>query len=74
MAYTVLFDFSDMRDNHFVYRKGDTYPREGLAPSPDRIAELSGTKNRMGIALIEAKAENRQTKKTAKRSVKGAEK
>ena len=42
MTYRVLEDFSDKQDDRRHYKAGDTYPREGLEPSPQRIAQLSG--------------------------------
>lgn len=59
--YKVVKEFHDLEDcisvkggsicHHYVV--GDTYPREGLEPSPERIAELAGKYNRQGVPLIE---------------------
>lgn len=43
----------DLKDNDYIYKKGDTYPREGLKPTKKRIEELSSTKNKIGEVLIE---------------------
>ena len=44
----------DLQDHAHGYCTGDTYPREGLEPSEERIAELSGSDNKRGIPLIVA--------------------
>lgn len=51
--YRATEAFHDAQDRNHWYQKGDTYPQEGLHPSQERITELSGTKNRRGIPLIE---------------------
>ena len=53
MAYKVLKHFTDLQDNNFPYHVGDTFPREGLTVTPERIAELASKANRRGIPLIE---------------------
>lgn len=53
MGYKVIRDFSDLEDNSFLYRVGDDYPHGGYIPSKERIAELSGCKNKIGTPLIE---------------------
>ena len=52
MDYTVIKRFSDLQDGNHVYEVGDTYPRAGVSPSPARIAELAGNKNRQKTPLI----------------------
>lgn len=54
MAYRVLKAFVDLQDNRYRYEEGDEYPRKGKRTSKKRIAELSGTENKRGMALIEA--------------------
>ena len=51
--YRVLTYFTDMQDGDYPYNAGDTFPRDGLVVSANRIKELSGTENKRGIALIE---------------------
>ena len=51
--YVVKVYFTDLQDNNHAYNVGDTFPRDGMAVTPDRIKELSGTQNKRGIALIE---------------------
>lgn len=52
--YKVIRYFTDLQDEKYAYQVGDTYPREGLSPTDERIAELSGSRNRQGKPLIEA--------------------
>lgn len=54
MQYRVIKMFTDLQDKKYAYQVGDTYPREGLSPTDERIAELSGSQNRQGKPLIEA--------------------
>lgn len=57
MTYLVLEYFKDLKDNGYIYRAGDVFPRTGYNPSAARIAELSGTKNKRGRALIAERQE-----------------
>ena len=52
MTYSVIRHFTDLQDNNHKYREGSTYPREGYAPSAERIEELSTDKNRLKTPLI----------------------
>ena len=52
MTYSVIKHFTDLQDNNYKYREGSTYPREGYAPSAERIEELSTDKNRLKTPLI----------------------
>jgi len=61
--YNVLIHFHDLQDVdkktksgpiYHEYSVGDTYPREGLKPSQERIDELSGGNNAFGTPIIEA--------------------
>lgn len=59
--YKVIKAFYDLKDAtktksgnaYHQYMAGDTYPRKGLNPSEERIAELSGRDNKQGTPLIE---------------------
>lgn len=51
--YKVIVRFTDLQDNNHLYEVGDTYPREGYSPSAWRYRELSSTKNKRGVVLIE---------------------
>lgn len=57
MTYRVIEGFYDLQDpegkSFHLYNKGDIYPREGLEPTKERIAELSGKDNRRSQPLIE---------------------
>lgn len=50
--------WKDLKDNDYIYKKGDIYPREGLKPSKERIKELSTKKNKIGEVLIKKVEEN----------------
>lgn len=51
--YIVVYErFKDLKDNNYIYKKGDIYPREGLEASKERIKELSTKKNKIGKILI----------------------
>lgn len=54
MNYRVIKLFTDLQDNNYRYEVGDRYPHLGYEPSKERIAELSGSKNRQKTPLIEA--------------------
>lgn len=50
--YRVVKRFYDLKENH-AYSVGDTFPHNGVDVDSERIAELSGDKNRLGVPLIE---------------------
>ena len=52
MAYKVVKDFKDLKDNGHVYRTGDLFPRFGVNVGDERIAELSSKRNRLKTVLI----------------------
>lgn len=64
----VIKFFHDLQDKNHEYNVGDIYPREGLKPTDERIAELSGSENKQGTPLIE------EVKEPAKKAAKKAEK
>lgn len=51
--YKAIERFKDLKDDNFVYNVGDKYPRKGKRVSKARIAELSGSDNKRGRAVIE---------------------
>ena len=51
--YKVIKNFTDLQDKNHKYVAGDTYPRNGLTVSDERIEELSTGKNRRGTPMIE---------------------
>lgn len=68
--YKVIKYFTDLHDNDHPYNVGDTFPRNGVSVTDERIAELAGSDNKRGIPLIEKVEE---PKKPAKRSKKASE-
>lgn len=50
--YTVIHEFLDLQDDSYHYKKGDTYPRKGKKASAERVEELSGSENKIGVPLI----------------------
>ena len=48
--YRVTKYFTDLQDNGYAYNEGDTFPRDGVTVTADRIKELSTSANRRGIA------------------------
>lgn len=71
--YITKYYFEDAQDEHRPYKPGETYPRAGLKPSKERIAELSSDENIRGIPLIayvkepEPEEEQRPVRKQRKR-------
>lgn len=51
--YTVLEHFTDLQDSRFEYNPGDTFPREGLTVSNERLKELSTDANKRRRPVIE---------------------
>jgi hypothetical protein len=51
--YKVVHRFYDLQDNNYAYFVGDKFPHNGGVVDADRIAELAGGKNKMGVPLIE---------------------
>lgn len=63
--YKVLAYFTDLQDNGHPYNEGDIFPRDGLTVTEARLDELSSTRNRRKIKLIELvedKVEQKYTK------------
>jgi hypothetical protein len=61
--YTVLVEFFDLQDNGYRYNAGDSYPREGLEPTANRIDELASDKNKRGLPLIKKAVEKSKRNK-----------
>lgn len=55
--YRVIKFFKDLQDDNHPYYVGDTFPRDGLTVTEERIAELAGSENKQGQPLIEKVAE-----------------
>lgn len=62
MSYRVVKAFTDLQDNNYAYKEGDTYPRKGLEVLPSRAKELSTTANKRHEVLI-VKVEKKPIKK-----------
>lgn len=50
--YVAAVDFIDLKDDEYLYRAGESYPRTGLKPTKKRLTELATKANRMGYPLI----------------------
>lgn len=66
--YRVIVFFTDLQDNNQPYTVGDTFPREGLEVTAERLAELSGCDNLRKIPLIELVEEAPKPKKRSKKT------
>ena len=53
MAYRAKVTFADLKDGKRLYHEGETFPRDGLTVSDERLEYLSGSGNLMGYPLIE---------------------
>lgn len=51
--YKVIKYFVDLEDNNHEYNVGVKFPRGNKKATPERLAELSGSRNRQGRPLIE---------------------
>ena len=73
--YIVLNTFYDLRDCEHLYNAGEPYPRDGYAPTDERVEELLTERNRMGKPMIQAVSEKGgettdQQKKPARKATK----
>lgn len=57
MTFLVITPFVDLEDGHYMYRKGDIYPREGLNVSDERIMQLLSNQNKAHKSFLERVAE-----------------
>ena len=71
MKYVVLKEFVDLVDGKHHYMVGDAYPRNGVSIDERRVAELSGSSNKMRMPLIKEVKEETTPKKTTRKSRKG---
>ena len=69
--YKAIEYFDDLQDNCYTYKVGDTYPRAGYEPSPERVKELLSSENKRGRAVI---AEVKATKAAKVEEPEAAEK
>ena len=71
--YKVVSYFTDLQDANHPYNIGDTYPRNGLTVTAERIAELAGKSNLRGMPLIEEVQEKADKVKAEKTETAKAE-
>ena len=50
--YKAIEQFKDLKDDRFLYKVGDKFPRKGKIVSKARLAELLGSDNRRGRPVI----------------------
>ena len=65
--YRAVVEFYDLQDGNRLYHAGDSYPRDGLSVSDERLKQLAGNHNRMGHPLIVQVEEKKPTRKRVKR-------
>lgn len=51
--YKVIKYFTDLHDKDYPYNVGDSFPRDGVTVTEERLAELAGGDNKQGAPLIE---------------------
>lgn len=72
--YKVIKKFHDLQDAtktkngeiYYEYKVGDTFPRNGMKVTEERLKELSGEDNKQGVPLIELVEEEAISKETPK--------
>lgn len=69
--YKVIESFTDLHDMEHEYHAGDTFPRDGINVSAERIKELSSSENKRKMPLIVEIVEEK--KATRKRKAKKEE-
>lgn len=65
MGYVVIHYFTDLKDKNHPYNEGDTFPRDGVSVSEERLFELSTDINKQKkplIRFVEEKEELSYTK------------
>ena len=71
MEYVVIRSFTD-KNSQIHYAVGDRFPHRGFA-SKARVAELSSTNNKRGVALIAKKDAEKETEKEIEKEIETAE-
>ena len=61
--YKVLEFFHDLQDGGHAYHPGDTFPRDGVKASDERLASLASTNNARNMPLIGKVETKRRTSK-----------
>lgn len=62
--YKVVRYFRDLQDDNYLYHEGDTFPREGLSVSEERVKELSSADNKQRTILIKEITEEKTYTRT----------
>lgn len=79
MGYAVIRPFADLNDrsdvfpNGYLYKVGDTYPREGVEVDSARLNSLASTDNLVGEVFLKQEVEQEEQVKS-KRSGRAAKK
>ena len=60
--YKVIEYFTDLHDKDYPYNVGDSFPREGIKVTKERLAELAGKDNKRGRPVIELVTEKAEEK------------
>ena len=68
--YKVIKYFTDLHDNNYPYKAGDTFPRKGLSVTEGRFAELAGKNNKQGVPLIKLVEETSQVEEAPAKNTK----
>ena len=68
--YRVVAYFTDLQDGNRPYNVGDTFPRDGLEVSEERLAHLASNKTRRGFPVIEKVTERKKPTRTSKKQQK----
>ena len=68
--YIAVTDFRDLRDGGYQYKKGDTYPRKGVALDADRVTTLLTPTPMRGALIEEVKEAKKKTSPSEKKAVK----
>lgn len=50
--YRVVHEFYDLQDSCKYYLPGDTFPREGLSVSDERLEMLASDRTTLGVPVI----------------------
>lgn len=50
--YQVIVEFYDLQDKYKHYLPGDTFPREGLIVSEERLEMLASDRTTLGVPVI----------------------
>ena len=61
MAYKAIKSFRDLQDNNYRYVTGDTFPRDGIEVSAERLESLLTTNNRRNEPMIVEVEDNVET-------------